>query len=127
LRTAAAVGGDPRQILGRMGEDLACRELRRRGYAIVARRYRTRHGEIDVVAREGETIVFVEVKARRGDAFGGGSAAVTAWKQQRIARMAADYLARRGLVDAPCRFDVVAVEFGAGRPRIEVYTHAFSA
>lgn len=110
-----------------MGEDLACAELRRRGYAILARRYRTRHGEIDVVAREGETVVFVEVKARRDEAFGGGGAAVTGWKQQRIVRMATDYLARRGLLDAPCRFDVVTVQFDAGRPRVEVFTHAFDA
>jgi putative endonuclease len=110
-----------------MGEDLACGELRRRGYAILARRYRTRHGEIDIIAREGETVVFVEVKARCDEAFGGGGAAVTAWKQQRIVRMATDYLARRGLLEVPCRFDVVTVQLEAGRPRIEVFTHAFTA
>ena len=110
-----------------MGEDLACAELRRRGYAILARRYRTRHGEIDVIAREGGDVVFVEVKARRDEAFGGGGAAVTAWKQQRIVRMATDYLARHGLLDAPCRFDVVTVQFATGRPRIEIFTHAFDA
>jgi putative endonuclease len=110
-----------------MGEDLACAELRRRGYAILARRYRTRYGEIDVIARDGDAIVFVEVKARRDEAFGGGLAAVTAWKQQRIARMATDYLARQGLLDAPCRFDVVTVQFETGHPRIEVFTHAFTA
>ena len=110
-----------------MGEDLACGELHRRGYAVLARRYRTRHGEIDIVARQGETIVFVEVKARRGDAYGGGADAVTMWKQQRIARMAADYLARRALLDSPCRFDVVTVDFDRGHPRIEVYVHAFTA
>lgn len=110
-----------------MGEDLACGELCRRGYAILARRYRTRYGEIDIIARDGETVVFVEVKARRDEAYGGGSAAVTAWKQQRIARTATDFLARRGFLDEPCRFDVVTVDFEGGRPRIEVYTHAFTA
>jgi putative endonuclease len=110
-----------------MGEDLACVELCRRGYAILARRYRTRYGEIDVVAREGTTVVFVEVKTRYGDAFGGGSAAVTPWKQQRIVRMATDYLARHGLLDAPCRFDVVTVQVETSCPRIEVFTHAFTA
>jgi putative endonuclease len=110
-----------------MGEDLACAELRRRGYAILARRYRTRYGEIDVIARERETVVFVEVKARCDEAFGGGGAAVTGWKQQRIVRMATDYLARHGLLDAPCRFDVVTVQFESGRPHIEVFTHAFTA
>lgn len=110
-----------------MGEDLACAELRRRGYAILARRYRTRHGEIDIIARHEGAIVFIEVKARRDEAYGGGGAAVTEWKQQRIVRMATDYLARRGLLDEPCRFDVVTVDFEGGRPCLEVYTHAFTA
>jgi putative endonuclease len=109
-----------------MGEDLACAELRRRGYAILARRYRTRHGEIDIIARHERTIVFVEVKARSGSDFGGGAAAVTAWKQQRIAQMANDFLARGRLLDEPCRFDVVAVDFAGGVPRIEVYSDAFT-
>ncbi|MBI2186271.1 MAG: YraN family protein [Acidobacteria bacterium] len=118
---------DSRQSLGKIGEDLACGELRRRGYAILARRYRTRYGELDIVARQTETIVFVEVKARSDETFGGGGAAVTGWKQQRIVRMATDYLARHGLLDAPCRFDVVTVQFDTGRPRVEVITHAFTA
>lgn len=110
-----------------MGEDLACAELARRGYAILERRYRTRYGEIDIVARSGGSLVFVEVKAREGNEFGGGEAAVTLYKQQRIVRMAIDFLARRRLQDHPCRFDVVTIAFEAGRPRIEVYPHAFTA
>jgi putative endonuclease len=66
-----------RQSTGRLGEDLACRELARRGYAVLARRYRTRHGEIDIVARHAGTIVFVEVKARHGGKFGDPADAVT--------------------------------------------------
>src|SRR6266850_5381497 len=97
---------DKRQALGISGENLACEELRRRGYAILARRYRTRFGEIDIIARDGQTIVFVEVKARLTDDFGGAAAAITGWKQRRIARMAVDYIARRSLHDCPCRFDV---------------------
>ena len=125
--TSVGVPGDVRQTLGKMGEDLACDELCRRGYVILARRHRTRYGEIDVIARHGATLVFVEVKARRHDGFGGAGAAVTSWKQRRIARMAADYLARHDLSDAPCRFDVVAINFMGGPPRIEVYMHAFTA
>jgi len=121
------MGTDGRQSLGKLGEDLACGELARRGYAILARRHRTRYGEIDIIARCGPTIVFVEVKAREGDAFGGGGAAVTACKQQRIVRMAIDFLARRRLLDRPCRFDVVTVDLEGGNPRIEVYPHAFTA
>ena len=109
-----------------MGEDLACGELARRGYAIIERRYRTRYGEIDIIASAGRTIVFVEVKARWGDGYGGG-AAVTPCKQQRIVRMAIDFLARHRLQDQPCRFDVVTVDFDGGPPRIEVYPYAFTA
>ena len=117
---------DGRQTLGKIGEDLACAELQRRGYAILDRRYRTRFGEIDIIARDSGTMVFVEVKARTGEEFGGGAAAVTGWKQRRIAQMATDYLARRHVADVPCRFDVVAIDFGDGRPRITVYPNAFT-
>ena len=118
---------DGRQSLGKAGEDLACEELARRGYAILERRYRTRYGEIDIIARVEGTIVFVEVKARAGEAYGGSGAAVTPSKQQRIVRMAIDFLSRRHLLDQPCRFDVVTVDYEDGRARIEVYPHAFTA
>jgi len=87
MRSRGGMTPDRRQTLGLHGEDLACAELRRRGYAILERRYRTRHGEIDIVAREGEVVVFVEVKTRAGDRFGDGAAAVTGWKQRRIVLM----------------------------------------
>lgn len=112
---------------GERGEELACRELRRRGYAIVARRYRTRHGEIDIVAMDGGVLVFVEVKARSGDRFGGPLAAITRAKQRKLTRMALDYLVRSRTAGVPCRFDVVAVALGRSRPRVEVVTDAFSA
>jgi putative endonuclease len=118
---------DPRQALGISGEDLACAELQRRGYAIVERRYRTRLGEIDIIAKDGLTIVFVEVKARMTQEFGGAAAAMTGWKQRRIARMAADYLARQKRQDCPCRFDVVAIDFDESEPRVIVYPNAFNA
>ena len=121
------MGVDRRQTLGKIGEELACRELRRRGYDVLARRYRTRHGEIDIIARHREAIVFVEVKARRDDRFGGAAAAVTACKQRRVARMATDYLARRGWLDVECRFDVVTIDYNGDTPRIDVITHAFTA
>jgi putative endonuclease len=118
---------DKRQALGLSGEGLACEELRRRGYAILECRYRTRFGEIDIIARDGQTIVFVEVKARQSDDFGGAAAAVTGWKQRRIAKMAVDYLSRRRLHDSPCRFDVVAIDFDSAGPRVTVYPNAFDA
>jgi putative endonuclease len=119
------VGTDRRQDLGKLGEDFACAELSRRGYSILARRYRTKYGEIDIVARDGSTIVIVEVKTRDGRAFGEGAEAVTFAKQRRMLRMGTDYLLRRKLADQPCRFDVVDVNIEGGVPRIEVYRNAF--
>lgn len=116
---------DIRQTIGISGEDLAAAELARLGYAVLERRYRTRHGEIDIIARDGATIVFVEVKARRSREFGGAAAAVTPHKQRRVAQMAVDYIARRRLTGSPCRFDVVAIDYAAGEPVVTVYRNAF--
>ena len=102
-------------------------ELEKRGYAIIARRYRRRGGEIDIVARDGQTIVFVEVKARDSHAFGEAAEAVTAFKRRRITQLALDYMTRQRLSDCPCRFDVVSIHFDAGRPEIEVFQNAFDA
>ena len=108
-------GGDPRRALGAAGEAAAEDWLRDRGYAIVARGFRTRLGEIDIVARQGRLVVFVEVKTRRGEGFGRPSEAVTPAKQRRLARVAQMFLVRSGWSEAPCRFDVVEVEpAGAG-------------
>jgi len=116
-----------RIALGQTGEDLACRELERRGYAILARRYRLRIGEIDIVCRDGRTVVFVEVKAREGRVFGEAAEAVTATKRRRIVSLATEYLARHHLSDQPCRFDVVSIQMNAGQPTIEVFQGAFDA
>lgn len=117
-----------RQSLGRYGEDLACRELRRRGYAILTRRFRTRFGEIDIVAEDAGTLVFVEVKTRRNTAFGGATAAVNAAKQRRLVNMARSYLLGVAGGAPPCRFDVVGVTAGPGRPPVlEVVKDAFGA
>src|SRR6185295_15517829 len=113
--------------LGKTGEDLACRELERRGYAIVARRYRRRSGELDIIARDGPTLVFVEVKARGGRAYGNAAEAVTPLKRRRIASLAVDYMMRHRLANCPCRFDVVSIHFESGNPMIEVFQGAFDA
>jgi putative endonuclease len=118
---------DNRQSLGKLGENLACTALKQRGYAIIARRYRTRSGEIDIVARDGDTTVFVEVKLRTGGDFGGGAGAVDALKQRKVSLLAMDYLVRHRLEDRPCRFDVVAIDAEVNPPRIEIYTNAFES
>jgi putative endonuclease len=114
-----------RQVLGKTGETLAAEELERRGYAILDQRYRTRHGEIDIIARDGETIVFVEVKVRQTSDKGTAAEAVAPAKQRRLVSMAVDYLARHGLHESPCRFDVVAIDGTGDGQRLVVYPHAF--
>lgn len=117
-----------RQLLGLIGEDLAARELVSRGYAILERRYRTEYGEIDIVAREGETLVFVEVRAKASAEFGTAAESITDAKKRRVARMAVDYIARHHAGNTPCRFDVVAVDAAfSDTPQITVYPAAFDA
>ncbi len=118
-----------RIFLGKAGENAACEALRRRGYVILARGYRTRIGEIDIVARDGPTLVFVEVKARTSSRCGYPAEAVTLHKQAKITAMAEDYLARCGWHDRPCRFDVVAVQLGdtGEAASVDVIENAFEA
>ena len=99
--------GERRAALGRRGERLAADYLERAGMMIVERNYRCRVGEVDLIALDGDTIVFVEVKLRRGDFE--PSEAVDARKQGHIARAAFDFMLRRGLMTSPARFDVVAI------------------
>jgi putative endonuclease len=116
-----------RVAFGKIGEDLACRELEGRGYAILARRYRRRAGELDIIARDGPTVVFVEVKAREGREFGDAVEAVTSLKRRRMTRVALQYLVRHRLTNCPCRFDVVSIHVENGEPVIKLYQNAFSA
>jgi putative endonuclease len=94
---------------GRRAEERAARYLSRHGYRIRDRSFRTRVGEIDLIAEQGDCLVFVEVRFRSRDDFGGPEESVTPQKQRRIARTALLYLQRKGLMDRVCRFDVVAV------------------
>jgi putative endonuclease len=119
---------DPRQQLGREGEAAARAALCARGYVILAERFRIAQGEVDIVARDDQTIVFVEVKTRRAGAYGGGAAAVTWRKQRTIVRVAEAFIARGRLAHLPCRFDVVSVEWPPGEgPRAEIIRGAFDA
>ena len=116
----------PRLDLARRGEGLAAMLLERAGYVIVARNARTRWGEIDLVARDGETWVFVEVKTRTSDRYGTGAEAVTPQKQHKILRMAEIILSRLSLADVPVRFDVVEVMLEPDRaPALRLVQGAF--
>ena len=93
---------------------------------MVARRYRRRGGEIDIIALDGATLVFVEVKARDGRGYGLAAEAVTALKRRRLASVALDYVARHHVHNCPCRFDVVAIQLTAEGPEIELFQNAFA-
>jgi putative endonuclease len=115
-----------RQLLGRIGEDLAAGALVARGYAILERRFATERGDIDIVAEDGDTLVFVEVRARATAEFGYAAETVTDAKKRQVARMAAEYLAMKSISNRPCRFDVVAIDEALGpSPEITVYPDAF--
>ena len=117
-----------RQRLGIVGEELAAAALTARGYAILERRYTTERGEIDIIAEDGETLVFVEVRARATGEFGLAAESVTIAKQRQVARVAVDFLARHQIVNRPCRFDVVAIDRALGPdPEIAIYPGAFDA
>ena len=114
-----------RQQLGQEGESIACAELERLGYAIIERRYRTRFGEIDVIADDGGTVVFVEVKTKTDVSFSDPVESVTRQKQRRLVSMAEQYAACHPLESTPCRFDVVTVDVSIAPPRITIYKDAF--
>jgi putative endonuclease len=116
-----------RQALGKLGEDAAVAEIERRGYAVLDRRYRTRHGEIDIVAEDGDTIVFIEVKVRATGERGTAAEAVTVQKQRKLVAMATDYLSRRKQAQRRCRFDVVAIDGVGEGARVTLYRAAFDA
>ena len=116
---------DRRAEFGKRGEDLACEELRRRGYTILDRRFRTRCGELDIVARDAGVLVFVEVRARSSGKFGHAFESVTWQKRHRLSRMATSYLFMKRLSNVACRFDVVAVTASDGSFKVEVLKSAF--
>jgi putative endonuclease len=116
---------NPRQQYGEAGEALAARLLRRQGYRILATNYRTPIGEIDIIAQERDTIVFVEVKARRSLHFGHPKMAVTAQKQRKLSMLALYYLKSTGQSGAKARFDVVAISAAPERPEVEIVRNAF--
>jgi putative endonuclease len=115
--------------LGARGEEAAARYLKRLGYRIVARADRLKPGELDLVAIDRETVVFVEVKTRESAEMGHPSEAVDAAKQRRLTRAAVTFLKCHSLLESPARFDVVAVTWPAGqrRPAIEHFQNAFDA
>jgi len=119
---------DFRKALGSKGEDLAVRYLTKKGYKVIERNYRCQWGEIDLVAREGDTLVFVEIKSRSSSGFGLPQDAVGRFKQEKLIQVARAYMAEHRLPETiPARFDVVAVQLTTSSPDIELIQDAFQA
>ncbi len=117
-----------RQGLGRAGENLAAEALRRRGDRILARNFRCVYGEIDLIAEDERDLIFVEVKTRRGEAYGLPEEAVTPRKQRKLVQVASHYLRLHTCEERSWRIDVVAVQMSTGGKlaEIRIYRHAFS-
>ncbi|MFN2137697.1 MAG: YraN family protein [Candidatus Promineifilaceae bacterium] len=103
-------GSDPRRRLGRWGENLAADHLTAKGYRILSRNWRTRYGEIDLVAEKQERIAFIEVKTRRGNQFGLPEEAITPQKGRRLLKLGQAYISEHGLHDTSWQIDLVAIE-----------------
>jgi putative endonuclease len=114
-----------RQKLGEQGEALAVRRLKKAGYKIIETNYRTRLGEIDIIAKDKDTIVFIEVKSRRSVHFGNPKQAVTLQKQKKISMVALYYLKLTDQSSAKARFDVVTVISNQDQPQVEIIKNAF--
>jgi len=110
----------PQGRLGRWGEGHARRHLEGKGYTISATNYRSRWGEVDIVARLGDEYIFIEVKTRRGTEFGTPEESITATKSQRLIATAQDYLQKNGLEQASWRIDVVSVHLDESGKLLEV-------
>ena len=113
--SSAMLTGQQRRNLGQQGESEAEQFLRAKGYAIMAKNFRSRIGEIDLVALHRQTIVFVEVRSLSGEEFGDPLATVTPRKQRQIAKTALLYLSRHNLHDRAARFDVIGIQWPAGK------------
>jgi len=117
--------------LGANGEEIAVSYLKNRGYRILERNYRIRLGEIDIIAEQGEDLVFIEVKTRSDTLFGSPFDSVTLSKQRQLSKVALAYISKRGCHDRPARFDVVGVRLKGVNPaqlpaaKIELIQNAF--
>jgi putative endonuclease len=113
------------QRFGQQGEELAVKHLKKNGYKIIERNFRTRVGEIDIIARHKGQIVFAEVKTRRAGRYGHPKQAVTLSKQRKISMAALAYLKMHDAVETSARFDVVTIQSGEDKPGVEIFPNAF--
>ena len=111
--------------LSKLGEDAAVDFLKTNGYKIITRNYKTKLGEVDIVARDRDTYCFIEVKTRRSDKFGLPQEAVSRFKQRQISKAALMFLKTNHLLDKKARFDVVSIIYSGYKPKIDLIKNAF--
>jgi len=114
-----------RIALGKFGEELALRRIKHLGYTKIVRNFRCPLGEVDIIARDGDTLVFLEIKTRRGRPIDYAKEAVNAKKKRQISKVALAYMKATNCSNVRARFDVVAISLGGGKPEIEVIKNAF--
>lgn len=111
--------------LGKRGEDLALRKIQALGYRCVSRNYRCSLGEIDLIARDGDTLVFLEIKTRKGKTLDYAKEAIDGRKRRQLSKVALAYMKANNCCDVKSRFDVVAINLRRGKEEIEVIRDAF--
>jgi putative endonuclease len=114
-----------RQRFGKAGESLAVKKLASSGYAILEKNFRAKSGEVDIIAKDKETIVFVEVKSRKTNRYGNAKYSITPQKQRKISMAALTYLKQKKLTKHKARFDVVIIHTDNNNHRIELIKNAF--
>ena len=114
-----------RLALGKLGEELAFKKVKRLGYKCIARNYRCALGEIDLIAKDGDCLVFIEIKTRRGRSLGSIKEAIDKRKKRQLSKVALAYLKSNNSCDVKSRFDVVAISLNQDKEQIEVIQNAF--
>ena len=111
--------------LGKRGEELALKKVKRLGYKCIARNYRCPLGEIDLIAKDGDCLVFIEIKTRKGKTLGYAKEAVNERKKRQLTKVALAYMKSEDCVNVKSRFDVVAINMSEGKEQIEIIQNAF--
>jgi putative endonuclease len=111
--------------LGKWGEDMALKKVKKLGYRCLARNYRCPLGEVDLIARDGDSLVFIEIKTRRGRSLEYAKEAVNQRKRRQLSKVALNYMKSNGFTDVRARFDVVVINLNREQQEIEVIRNAF--
>lgn len=114
-----------KKLVGNKGESIAEDYLKRKGYKIIRKNYRCRFGEVDIIARDNDTIVFIEVRTKQNDNFGSPQDSITPAKIEKISKTSLSFIQEKKLTGFSYRFDFIAITFPQGKPNIEHIENAF--